>query len=300
MRAVVVHINDDSVSRHAVQLAGALARRWGAEVKGVAVMEPMLGGVGWSADTAALVQDVTLAQRNALHALGERLIDEARRRHPVSFDFRLMDGDPIVSLLGHARAADLLIVSQRASPDTGGLPHGQIGRLLVGSSGPVLVVPNTGYVAQSAPAEAEGGAVFPRVLVAWSDTREGARAVRDALPLLREAHDVEIVSFVSSERDDLKIRERSLVAVESHLRRHGVRVSARLVPLRSASASDRLGDGWIPDVSVTEALQSRAADIDANLVVMGAYGHSRLWELMLGGVTKSMLMSMSVPVLMSN
>lgn len=129
-------------------------------------------------------------------------------------------------------------------------------------------------------------------------TRGRARALRDALPLLARASHVELVSFAHADRDDPSTHRTSLERVVEFLARHGVRAKATLLSHAEPSLGERMTRGTIPDVAVAvaEALLSHAADVQADFIVMGGYGHSRLWELVLGGVTRTMLETMTVPV----
>jgi nucleotide-binding universal stress UspA family protein len=298
MRDLAVHINDEVVSGHALELATCLAAQWGAQLTAVLVPEPVNAGVGLSAETAALRHQLAQAHHEALLAVGERLVATARQQHPVVIEQRLIDGEPVEVLLAHARTADLLVTSQRDPAGGGGLSTGQSARLIVGAACPVLTVPYIGWGA--ARADTTQQRYLRRVLVAWADTRESARAVRDALPLLHHASDVELVGLTTGGQADVASWQASLRRVADYLARHGVRASTVVLSQTEPSLSERMRRGWVPDVSVAEALQSHAADIQADLIVMGAYGHHRLWEWVLGGVTKTMLESMTVPVLMSH
>jgi nucleotide-binding universal stress UspA family protein len=91
-----------------------------------------------------------------------------------------------------------------------------------------------------------------------------------------------------------------LDAVAAHLQRHGVTANCTVRLTREPSLGERMRRPWTPDAPVAEALLSHAADSDADLIVMGGYGHPRAWELVLGGVTRTLLKSMTVPVLMSH
>lgn len=121
-----------------------------------------------------------------------------------------------------------------------------------------------------------------RVLVAWDGRREAARAVHDALPLLQRAANVSVLAVNPPAHNDAI----PCADICQHLARHGVRTEA----VSHQTANDNVGT----------SILSYATDLDADLVVMGAYGHSRLSEMMLGGVTRTMLSQMTVPVLMSH
>ena len=122
-------------------------------------------------------------------------------------------------------------------------------------------------------------------MIAWDAGREAARAVSDALPLLKRAKAVEVAVF-NAERRRREHGEQPGADVSLFLSRHGVKVT---VAQQSGA-----------DFEVGAQVLSRAADTSADLIVMGAYGHSRVRELVLGGVTRTILESMTVPVLMSH
>jgi nucleotide-binding universal stress UspA family protein len=136
-------------------------------------------------------------------------------------------------------------------------------------------VPYTGRFAVSA----------KRVLIAWDAGREAARAVSDALPILKRAQAVEVAVF-DPEREPVNHGEQPGADIGLYLARHGVKVSVA----RQSGAGFEVG----------AQILSRAADTSADLIVMGAYGHSRVRELVLGGVTRTILGAMTVPVLMSH
>lgn len=298
VRDLVVHVNDEAVSSHAVDLAAALAAQWSARLTAVLVATPINAGVGLSAETASLTQQLMQAQRAALLDIGERLASGARQRHNVDVELRVAEGDPVDALQPHARTTDLLVTSQRDPAGAGGLSTGQAARLLVGAACPVLTVPHIGWNADKATPVQQP--ILGRALVAWSDTRESARALRDALPLLGRATQVELVSFANADRVDVPSCQASLQQVADYLERHGVQAKATVLIQGEPSLGERMRRGWVPDVAVAEALLSHAADTHADFIVMGGFGHSRLWELVLGGVTRTMLETMTVPVLMSH
>jgi nucleotide-binding universal stress UspA family protein len=194
----------------------------------------------------------------------------------ITTEWREREGDVAEIASLHARYADLVIVGQMEP----GLPAGHSARalperLLLGVGRPILVVPYAGVFTT----------VGERVLVAWNASREATRAVNDALPLLQRASQVTVLAInprggVSGDGDvpgaDLAL----------HLSRHGVKAEASWVPAQ--------------DIEVAAMLLSWACDCQADLIVMGGYGHSRIRELVLGGATREMLQIMTVPTLMSH
>ena len=140
---------------------------------------------------------------------------------------------------------------------------------------PALVIPG------------QGATALPprRAIIAWNGTREAARAAHDAVPLLAGAEQVTVL-VVDPQSHRSAVAEEPGAALARHLARHGLRTEARTV-----SSAQR---------SVGEAVLAEAAATGAELIVMGAYGHSRLREFVFGGVTEHLLRAMPVPVLFAH
>jgi nucleotide-binding universal stress UspA family protein len=171
-----------------------------------------------------------------------------------------------------ARRFDLSVVAQ---PEAEGAAVDKmiVEGALFDSGRPVIVVP---YI-QAAPFKLD------RLMICWDGSRPAARAIADAMPLLGVAKHAEVVIVVDEpDKED----ELHGIGIGQHLARHGVDVNI-----------NRIIRG---EVDVAGALLSHSADSDADLIIMGGYGHSRFRELVLGGVTRSMLRSMTAPVLMSH
>ena len=120
-------------------------------------------------------------------------------------------------------------------------------------------------------------------MVCWDGSRNAARAIADALPLLARAKAVEVVIVTGKPGESDEIAGADIA---HHLARHGLKVEVERLVAR--------------DIDITSTLLSRAADLGADLIVMGGYGHSRWREFVLGGATRGILASMTVPVLMSH
>ena len=141
------------------------------------------------------------------------------------------------------------------------------------SGRPVVVVP---YIQDAAPS-------FKHVLVCWDGSRPGARAIADAVPLLRRADKIEVITVAEAG----KVTEEFPGAeIGRHLSRHGLKIEVKRID--------------VSNVDVASVILSHAADTSADFLVMGAYGHTRLREFILGGVTAEILSSMTAPVLMSH
>jgi nucleotide-binding universal stress UspA family protein len=171
-----------------------------------------------------------------------------------------------------ARRFDLAIVPQ-GEPDKDAVEELIAESTLFESGRPVIVVP---YIQK-------GPLKLGRVMACWDGSRQATRAIADAMPLLERAGQVELV-IVANERG--KQDEIPGADMGQHLARHGLKVDV-----------NRITEG---DIDVADALLSHAADASVDFMVMGGYGHSRLREFVLGGVTRSILRSMTVPVLMSH
>jgi nucleotide-binding universal stress UspA family protein len=141
------------------------------------------------------------------------------------------------------------------------------------SGRPVIIVP---YI-QKAPIKLD------RIMVCWDGSRSAARAIADAMPFLERAKNVEVVIVTNQrgERDEIEGAD-----IGQHLARHGLKVEVT-----------RITHG---DLDVADALLSHSMDASADFMVMGGYGHSRLREFVLGGVTRSILCTMTLPTLMSH
>jgi len=201
--------------------------------------------------------------------------DEGARRAGVSFESRIMGASVAgasESFGAMARRFDLSVIAQ-AEPDKVAPEELIVEGALFGSGRPVVVVP---YIQKT-------GLKLDRVMVCWDASRNAARAVADAMPLLALAKAIDVV-IVASERP--KSDEIAGADIGQHLARHGLMVEVKRIVAT--------------DTDVANTLLSHAADTAADFIVMGGYGHSRLREFILGGVTRGILASMTVPALMSH
>jgi nucleotide-binding universal stress UspA family protein len=183
---------------------------------------------------------------------------------------------PIGAAVLRARHSDLAILGQPPRDDPRSEYAFELANAVVMRSGrPVLFVPSVG----------EYPTVGERILIAWKDSRESARAVADALPLLKNAKKV-IAMAVTPESDETANERFTDAQLSAFLARHDIAATVR----RVAAA----------DIEAGELLLSQAADVGADLIIMGAYSRPRLANLVWGGVTNVMLSSMTAPVLMSH
>ncbi len=298
LKDILVCLDPTDAGDSRLRLAAALAREHHAHLSAAYVLTEELpgaapyGGLGFRAPAEAsavaegsLVAGIPvpgarpaanadLVHGAALADIVEERFREAVRPHAIEGDWHLFgsgEGDDLVALL---RTVDLAVFGQ-TSPDHRVLTGFRPEQVVVAAGRPMLVVPYAG----------EFGAIGRRVLVAWDGTREAARALHDALPLIAKAEAVTIVT-VRAQEAGFERDGPSLTRVVRHLQRHGL-------PARGEEAPQG-------DLSVSDVLLSRASDHDVDLIVAGAYHHSQLREALLGGVSRDLLDHITVPLLMSH
>jgi nucleotide-binding universal stress UspA family protein len=262
---------DSIVGNYAVSVAAALQ----AHLTGIAfIYDPIVPISG----TGYIPADVIESQRADNETAAEAAIKDfttATDRAGISAEPQMLTASLTGAADQFARMArrfDLAIVGQ-AQPEMSTMEQ-IIGETTLFESGrPMIMVP---YI-QKAPFKTDN------VIICWDGSRTAARAVADAIPILGKSSRIEIVS-VTNERG--KEDEIEGADIGQHLARHGLKVDVH-----------RISRG---NIDVADALLSHAADSAADLMVMGGYGHSRLREFVLGGVTRSIFQSMTLPVLLSH
>ncbi|WER48932.1 universal stress protein [Cupriavidus sp. WKF15] len=201
---------------------------------------------------------------------------ESTQQLSAGAEWRAAEHDTLSTVLRESREAGLIVAGQYDENGTEGPVARQILEALLLESGrPVLVVPCAGSFS----------ATGARVMIAWNGSREAARALHDALPLIAGAQ--------------ARILSAPTAAKEMRPDATPVGHAARVLEQQGVTVGVEHGPGG-SDLTIGELLLSRAADFDADLIVMGAYGHGRMRELVLGGVTRTLLASMTVPVLFSH
>jgi nucleotide-binding universal stress UspA family protein len=274
---LLVHVDDGKACAARVRAAIDLAIAHEAHLAGVYVISdpsPATFAGGYlPPGMLEMLRKETGAQAEA--ALG-RFTEEAKRNQ-ISFETRtdrVLYAAQAEALAIHARYADVAILGQ-ADPDDVEALRSLPEEVTLASGRPSLVIPYIG------PAATLGR----RVTVAWDASREAARAVDDALPLLTRAEAVGVVT-VNPGETPFGHGEQPGADIALHLARHGIKVEVQRIESR--------------DVDVANIILSHIADQSSDLLVMGAYGHSRLRELVLGGVTRTILHDMTVPVFMAH
>jgi nucleotide-binding universal stress UspA family protein len=275
---LLVHLDDTETCAGRVAAAIALAEAHDAYLTGLALavetsMPTYIGG--------QLPVEILEVQRTQVLERGQAVatrFDEALERSGRPGASRMVTGldiDAARVVALHARHADLVILGQEEPEAPSALPRHLTEDVVLSAGRPALVVPYIGA----------GKTLGRRVMIAWDTGRESARAVNDALPILQQAEAVTVLSVNPRPGVDLHGEEPG-ADIALHLTRHGVKVEVQQTQ--------------VEEINVGDTILSRLADLGVDLLVMGAYGHSRLREVVLGGVTRTLLESMTVPVLMSH
>jgi nucleotide-binding universal stress UspA family protein len=279
---ILVALDTAGPARGRVELAAALAERFAAHLIGLHTTlpaeAPRRHGYFDYFDRS-LLDPLYQEYEQKMEAEGDatrHLFEEIAARRGLSAEWRTASGYPSEITALHGRYVDLIVLGQPDPDDTTAAlyrPRPEEVALAVGR--PILVIPYAGSWTQ----------IGRRVLVGWDSSREATRAINDAMPLLAGAEAVTILA-VDPADGPAGHGEVPGADIALHLARHGVKATIE------ATVSAGIGAG--------NALLSRASDLEADLLVMGAYGHSRVRELLLGGVTRTVLDSMTLPVLMAH
>ena len=277
-RSLLVLLDQDPLCAARSQAAMRLAKVLDCHLVGVAptglIDLPVSPDAAASlAEFAALAWDTL---RDQAERAADRFRDECRAAGVKSFEAVVDESDKATSLVRHAHCSDLSVLTQ-ADPAAPGhrLAQNLVEQVVLHSARPTLILPYAGRF----------DTIGSNVMVAWDDSREAARALSDALPLLRLAQRIQVVSWnEAGASDDPTLRPR-LDALHQWLMWQGVSADV---------CSETTG------IDIADAMLSRAADLNTDLIVMGAYGHARWTERVLGGATRGLLASMTVPVLMSH
>jgi nucleotide-binding universal stress UspA family protein len=276
-RSLLVYLDQDPLCAARTQAAMRLAKDLDCHLVGVAPTGLIDLPIG--AEAALALADYAARAWDLLRDQAERATDQFRDAcHAAglkSFEAVIDEADKADSLVRHAHCSDLTVLTQA---DPAAADHRAVQALVeqvvLYSARPTLILPYAGRLHD----------IGRNALVAWDDSREAARAVSDALPLLRRARQVRVVGWTEADTLDGPDLRRRLDALHQWLMWHGV--------------SSEVGTETTT-LPIADAMLSRAADLGGDLIVMGAYGHSRLAERVLGGATRGLLAAMTAPVLMS-
>jgi len=275
-KTILVHLNDERRAASLLAPALDLARRANAHVIGLhvypgIVMAPPLAMPYGTEVIGSVAQEERLESERL-----RWMFEEATRNQTLVPEWREVKAthaDLAGIVIEHAMAADIVVAGQ-ADPGWDLAPVLDFPeRIALEGGRPTLVVPYAGTYPS----------VGRRIMVAWNGRRESARATFDALPLLRAAEAVTLLSVASGSGTPYDAGDLEIAAA---LARHDVKVTTH----RTTA----------PETSIGSEILNRVADHGSDLLVMGAYGHSRLRELIFGGVTREISEHMTVPTLLSH
>lgn len=279
-KTVLVHVDESKHASQRIRLAADIAARQDAHLIAAATT-----GVSRYIQQAGMLNpaDPGMAQHLATHlsSARERALQCLRNAEQLvagmplrALETPLIDDEAGAGLSLRGRYSDLVVIGQYDPDEVPSAVLPDFPEYMVLNAGrPVLIVPYAGRF------EVTGR----RVLVAWDASVSATRAVTNAIPLLKQADMVDIAVFNPGEGGDAH-GEQPGADIALYLARHGIKVNV---------ATQNT------DIAVGEALLSYAADLGSDMLVMGGYGHSRFREILLGGVTRTVLQSMTLPVLMS-
>ncbi|MDP2213289.1 universal stress protein [Phenylobacterium sp.] len=259
MGGILVHAEPGDASHHRVAVAAALAREMGARLIGLGaeMVQPLVASPYGGVNSAEWVVAMTKQIDDDLVAARETFIRDSAG---VDSEWRAMREMPARALAAVARACDLVVVS--AHPQTNYYRAADPAEVVMRSGRPVLVVPD-----QAQPLKGQA------IVVAWKETREARRALQDAMPFLQRAEKVVVVAVCG--QDEAGAVQRQVDDVVAYLARRGVSAQGKV--------------SIAPDSGVVGELNNTANSVDADLIVAGAYGQSRLREWVFGGVTRTLM-----------
>jgi nucleotide-binding universal stress UspA family protein len=276
-RSLLVVLDADARCDARTRLAASFAAAHGSHVIGIAPTGRMELPESFAASRS--MEDASVAQADAIHRAGgwvDRFRECCRVMGATSVEADVHEGDKAAVVLHHAHCADLTVIGQ-ADPQSPSNREDKrfVEDVLLHNARPTLVVPNAGRFDR----------VGENVLIAWDDSHGCARATADALPLLRHAGRVFLRTWRRADEGmEARVHER-LQAVRSWLMRQRVVVDLRVITT---------------DAPIGDAILEHALELNADLVVMGTYGHSPWTERILGGATRTALARASLPLLMSH
>ncbi|MEB0136614.1 universal stress protein [Actimicrobium sp. CCC2.4] len=276
-KTILIHLDESPNIDSRIDLAAQLANTHEAHLIGLATTgvsryfyESMATGAG-DAGIGPYLETLREQARGRL----QHFEDKVRRLGVSSYEKHLADDEAESCLAMRARYCDLVILGQYDPEGTIPSIYADLPEYVTLNGGcPVLIIPYIG--------------TYPlkpgHILIAWDGGQEAAKAVRNALPFLQAAKSVEVAVFNAQQRPDSHGEEPG-ADIALYLTRHHVKANVRQEQ---------------SEIPVGEALLSLAADLNADLLVMGCYGHSRFREVLMGGVSRTILDSITLPVLMSH
>ena len=272
---ILVHVDNSASSPARLNASIRVAKEWGAKLTGLYVLSrPYLPAYA----EAQISADILETQAKESEKVAERAKDSftaATQSNGLNANWRVVENGTADALAVQSRYFDLVVAGQENPKDEFFIAGSEMpDRTILISGRPALLIPYIG----------DCETIGENVMIAWDGSRQASRAVHDAMPVLEDAKNVTVMVINPKDKGNGSGKEPG-AGVVRHLAEHGIKATAEHVTT---------------DLDPGNMLLSRASDKGIDLIIMGAYGHARWTELVLGGVTKHMLQHMTVPVLMSH
>jgi nucleotide-binding universal stress UspA family protein len=277
IKNILLHLDHSSGCQNRLQTAFAMASNYDALITGLFVVPDYVVPSYVEAQISVdLITDVTeKALARARDTLSE--YQKMAAAAGVTMDAHVVEGQVIPILREHSKYSDLLMLGQDQPDDPDNASYGLADALLFEGACACMVVPHSGKLALPG----------KRILLTWNASRESAHALREAMPMLKTA---ETLVVLSSEPDDAD-------ATIARGHPHADELARFLESHGIESVSSGIND---LDISASDAILGQAAEMDADMIVMGAYGHARLREIILGGVTRDLLKQSPIPLFLAH
>jgi nucleotide-binding universal stress UspA family protein len=272
-KELVVYVEKDERCLTAIDFACEFAKNFESQVTGLYVLpnEPVMM-VADAQIPEKVLASIRADEEDQMNA-ARKLFEERVAHYDVRTRWQATQGYSAEKYIAYLRYADIGIVAQ---PDPGySASSSFVNEVLLGAGCPMIIAPHDGR---------KSAALAKHVAVAWNESRESARAVRDALPLLQHARRVDVITVHDRASDEIN----PAVGLCEHLAKHGV----------IAEAHELVSDGG-PGAGAG-AIKQFAKERSCEILVMGAWGHSRVREILLGGVTHDMLTDSALPIFLSH
>lgn len=269
-KELVIHVDDSNNCVARITMAAELAVIHDACLIGVYYRRGLRIPTSREIENGTGLLEAQQEQSNQLESAARSAFFSVVGNKGIASEWRACDLSDKSALAMHARYADLIVIERGSRPDPGAGRIVSADDVVIEAGRPVLFLPFQGQQTR----------IGRNILVAWNASREAARALNDALPLLKHADSVRVISL---QTEHIKP---DIVALSKHLSRHDIKATTEIV----RGNDDDTG----------EVLLAHATDHDIDLIVLGAYGHARLWEISFGGTTAYMLKHSSIPMFMSH
>lgn len=269
MKDILIHLNHEKTLDSRLLVAASLAKKFNATLTGLFVKR-LLSNELYSSFVHPETLDEFQADQNRFSADAQKLFEQFGKSISQTVRFIEGSGDGCHELALQSSAYDLVVVAAHAESSDSENPAELPANLVLASGRPVLIVPEL----------PDNATIGNSVLVAWNGTREATRALHDAMPILQTAGYVNIVTFTRTGEQE------GIVDISDHLNHYGITYD--------------ITHSVCADTEIPQKILNFTDKFDTDLLVMGAYGHTRLREFVLGGVSRSLLGHTNIPLLVSH